>query len=95
MVVWDLPEEQVAQIGPALTAVAGITLCYQRRPVPVVWPFTLYCMIHARSRTEAMAVLGKACDEVGLRKVPHQVLFSIRCFKQTGARLLPEKGAAA
>ncbi len=95
MVVWDLPEEKVANIGPALTAVAGITLCYQRRPVPVIWPYTLYCMIHARSRPEAMAVLEKACDEVGLRQVPHQVLFSIRCFKQTGARVLPEKGAAA
>ena len=95
MVVWELPEEQAASIGPALAAVPGVTLCYQRRPAPVVWPFTLYCMIHARSRAEAMAVLDKACDEVGLRKVPHQVLFSIRCFTQTGARVLPEKGAAA
>ncbi len=95
MVVWDLPEEQIAQVGPALTAVPGITLCYQRKPVPGTWPYGLYCMIHARSRVEAMAVLDRACDEVGLGKVPHQVLFSIRCFKQTGARVLLEKGAAA
>ena len=95
MVVWELPEEQIANVGPALTAVPGITLCYQRKPVPGVWPYSLYCMIHARSRVEAMAVLDRACDEVGLGKVPHQVLFSIRCFKQTGARVLLEKGAAA
>ncbi|WP_282610936.1 Lrp/AsnC family transcriptional regulator [Pelagibius sp. Alg239-R121] len=95
MVVWELPEEQVAHVGPALTAVPGITLCYQRRPVPNTWPFSLYCMIHARSRPEAMAVLDRACDEVGLRSVPHQVLFSVRCFKQTGARVLRDKGAAA
>lgn len=95
MVVWELPEKQVAHVGPALTAVPGITLCYQRKPVPGVWPYSLYCMIHARSRVEAMSVLDHACDEVGLGKVPHQVLFSVRCFKQTGARVLLEKGAAA
>lgn len=95
MVVWELPEEQVARVGPALTAVPGITLCYQRKPVPGLWPYSLYCMIHARSRVEAMTVLDRACDEVGLGKVPHQVLFSVRCFKQTGARVLLEKGAAA
>ncbi len=95
MVVWELPEEEINRVGPALTAVPGITLCYQRRPVPGVWPYSLYCMIHARSRVEAMSVLDRACDEVGLREVPHQVLFSVRCFKQTGARVLLEKGAAA
>ena len=95
MVVWDLPEKDIGRVGPALTAVPGITLCYQRRPVPGVWPYSLYCMIHARSRVEAMTVLDRACDEVGLRQVPHQVLFSVRCFKQTGARVLLGKGAAA
>ncbi len=95
MVVWELPEEEIPRIGPALTAVPGVTLCYQRRPVPGIWPYSLYCMIHARSRVEAMTVLDRACDEVGLRHMPHQVLFSVRCFKQTGARVLLEKGAAA
>ncbi|NIA69695.1 Lrp/AsnC family transcriptional regulator [Pelagibius litoralis] len=95
MVVWELPEAEVERVGPALTAVRGVTLCYQRRPVPGVWPYTLYCMIHARTRAEAMAVLDRACEEVGLAEVPHQVLFSIRCFKQTGALVVSPNGAAA
>ncbi|WP_299623277.1 AsnC family transcriptional regulator [Pelagibius sp.] len=95
MVVWELPEEEIGRIGPALTAVRGVTLCYQRRPVPGVWPYTLYCMIHARTRAEALAVLGRACTELGLAEVPHQVLFSIRCFKQTGALVSAPSGAAA
>ena len=84
MVVWDLPEDSIDRIGPAVTAVPGVTLCYQRRPVPDVWPYSLYCMIHARSRTEAMAVLDRICDEVGLANVPHQVLFSIRVSSKPG-----------
>ncbi len=95
MVVWDLPPEEAARIGPALAAVPGVTLCYQRRPAAKIWPYTLYCMIHARSRQEAMAVLDRACGETGLAGVPHQVLFSLRCFKQTGAMVAPSAGAAA
>ena len=95
MVVWELPEEEIDRIGPALTALRGVTLCYQRRPVPGVWPYTLYCMIHARTRAEALAVLERACSELGLAEVPHQVLFSIRCFKQTGALVSAPSGAAA
>jgi DNA-binding Lrp family transcriptional regulator len=85
MVVWQLPPEQVATVGPALAAVPGVTLCYQRRAVPDVWPYTLYNMIHGRSREDALAVLDKARALPGLRGVPHEVLFSTRCFKQTGA----------
>lgn len=85
MVVWKLSPEKAAEIGPELARVPGITLCYQRRAVPDVWPFTLYCMIHARSREEAMAVLHDAQKLPGLTGVQHDILFSIRCFRQTGA----------
>ncbi|MEO3427404.1 AsnC family transcriptional regulator [Pelagibius sp. CAU 1746] len=95
MVVWDLPPEEAERIGPMLAAVPGVTLCYQRRPAGRVWPYTLYCMIHARSRQEAIAVLDRACEETGLAGVPHEVLFSLRCFKQTGAMVAPSAGAAA
>ncbi|MEX3007855.1 AsnC family transcriptional regulator [Hoeflea sp. TYP-13] len=93
MVVWELPEAEIESVGPALAAVPGVTLCYQRRPVPGVWPYTLYCMIHARSRAEAFGILERACDDVGLASVPHQVLFSVRCFKQTGALITEAKEA--
>jgi len=95
MVVWDLPPEEADRVGPALAAVRGVTLCYQRRPLPGVWPYTLYCMIHARTRAEAMAVLDRACQETGLTDVSHKVLFSLRCFKQTGALVAQSNGAAA
>ncbi len=95
MVVWELPTQEAERIGPVLAAVPGVTLCYQRRPVPGVWPYTLYCMVHARSRAEAMAVLDRAVAETGLDGVPHQVLFSLRCFKQTGALVAAPSGEAA
>lgn len=94
MVVWDLPQERVPQAGRAAAAQPGVTLCYERRPVPGLWPYRLYNMIHARSRDEALAVLAGLGALPDFAAVPHRVLFSTRCFKQTGA-LLHRSGAAA
>lgn len=95
MVVWQLPEADIDQAGRALTALPGVTLCYQRRPVPVLWPYTLYCMIHARNRSEAFSVLAQAREIEVLANVHHEVLFSIRCFKQRGAMIDNAQGTAA
>ncbi len=85
MVVWDVAD--AAQAGPALASLPGVTLAYERRPVAGVWPYRLYCMIHARSRPEAMDVLATARALPALAGVDHRILFSTRCFKQSGARL--------
>ena len=85
MVVWQLPPEAIEAAGRALSQVPGVTLCYQRRTVPGVWDWPLFCMIHARSRPEAMAVLDRARALPDLAGVPHKFLFSTRCFKQRGA----------
>jgi hypothetical protein len=45
-------------------------------------------MIHARTRMQALEVLGTARALPALWGVPHRILFSTRCFKQSGARLL-------
>jgi hypothetical protein len=52
-------------------------------------------MIHARSRDEALTTLGRVAAEVGLAEVLHRVLFSVHCFKQTGAMVLSGREAAA
>ena len=87
MVVWDVRETDVAAAGRALARVPGVTLCYERRPVPGVWPYRLFCMIHARSRASALAVLDRAAALPELSGADHRVLFSTRCFKQSGARI--------
>lgn len=88
MVVWNLPDAAIEAAGRALSQVAGVTLCYQRQTVPGIWPFGLYSMIHGRSRPEALQVLDRAAALPELQAVPNRVLFSTRCFKQTGARIV-------
>jgi DNA-binding Lrp family transcriptional regulator len=95
MVVWRIPEADVDRAGVVLAAARGVTLCYRRRPDQRHWPFNLYCMIHARSRDEALTTLGRAAAEAGIADIPHRVLFSLHCFKQTGAMVVSEREAAA
>lgn len=87
MVVWDVAASATQTAGQALAALPGVTLAYERRPVAGLWPYRLYCMIHARSRPEALAVLETARALPELAGVDHRILFSTRCFKQSGARL--------
>lgn len=87
MVVWDVTEAATLAAGQALAALPGVTLAYERRPVAGVWPYRLYCMIHARTRIDALEVLGTARALPALQGVDHRILFSTRCFKQSGARL--------
>ena len=87
MVVWDVPDGATDAAGEALAALPGVTLAYERRPVAGVWPYRLYCMIHARTRMQALEILGTARAHPDLRGVDHRILFSTRCFKQSGARL--------
>ena len=70
MVVWDMPHEAITDAGPLLAAHPGITLCYERRPVPGIWPYRLYSMIHARSRAEALNVLDRVCALPEFREHP-------------------------
>ena len=50
MVVWDVPDAQVAEAGAILRELPYVTLCYRRPRRPPVWPYNLFCMIHGRER---------------------------------------------
>ena len=89
MVVWDVPDARVSELGRTLGAQAFVTLCYRRPRRPPHWPYNLFCMIHGRDRDEVLANLADMVDRLGLRDIPHRVLFSRRCFKQCGARYAP------
>lgn len=94
MVVWDMPEHRILEAGQVAASFPGVTLCYQRCTVPGLWPYSLYNMVHARTREEALAVVKELQRRPQFANVAHRVLFSTRCFKQTGA-LVHRKEAAA
>ena len=87
MVVWDVAPQDMETAGRSLATLPGVTLCYQRQTVPGAWRYGLFSMIHGQSRSDALAVLDAARALPALTDTDHRVLFSTRCFKQTGALL--------
>lgn len=86
MLVQDIPDERVGELGEALAREPGVTLCYQRPRVAPDWPYNLFCMIHGQARGEVETKIAELRERLGLTDCAHDVLFSLTRFKQTGAR---------
>ncbi|WP_227370106.1 AsnC family protein [Halomonas sp. M20] len=90
MVVWDIPDDQVAMVGRRLAAERAVTLCYRRPRRLPDWPFNLFCMIHGIARQRVLLELDALTQRQGLEAIPRQVLFSTHAYRQRGARYAAE-----
>lgn len=86
MLVHDIPDEQVSEIGRALAEEPAVTLCYRRPRLLPDWPYNLFCMIHGRERGEVESIIADLRQRHGLNDRAHDILFSLTRFKQNGAR---------
>jgi DNA-binding Lrp family transcriptional regulator len=86
MVVWDIPEQKIKQLGQQLGQLEFVTLCYRRPRRLPDWRYNLFCMIHGHDREEVMARVDEMRKGTGLQDAAYEVLFSTRRFKQCGAR---------
>lgn len=86
MVVWDIPDQEVGQLGVCLGQFSFVTLCYRRPRRLPEWRYNLFTMIHGRDRESVLARVDELVASCGLQDIPHEVLFSRRRFKQRGAR---------
>ena len=86
MLVHDIPDERVSELGRALAEEPAVTLCYRRPRKLPDWPYNLFCMIHGRERADVEAIIAALRQRHGLNDCAHDVLFSLTRFKQNGAR---------
>ena len=86
MVVWDIPDEQVAAVGQALASEPLVTLCYQRPRRLPDWPYNLFCMIHGIDRERVEAQIRELIGGRRLADCRHAVLFSSKAYRQRGGR---------
>lgn len=95
MVVWDVPDGEVGEIGRLMATFPFVTLCYRRPRRLPAWPYNLFCMIHAKDHEEARAHVGDLVSDLDLTEIQREILFSRRRFKQRGARYCrPEERSA-
>ena len=85
MVVHNIPDALVQQLGHQLGQHPGVTLCYQRPRVGTEWPYNLFCMLHGRERTDVERKIAELRTTHGLQDYAFDVLFSRTRYKQQGA----------
>jgi DNA-binding Lrp family transcriptional regulator len=79
MGVWQVPDEQILDIGRRMASVRGISHCYQR-PTYQDWPYSVFTMAHGRSKEECDAVLDAIAEQTGIHE--RATLYSSTEFKK-------------
>ena len=80
MIVWNVPEDKIQQTGSKLGAFPQVSHCYQRPTYPD-WPYSVFSMIHCKTRQEADQVAKEIQKQIGIDD--YKILFSSREFKKT------------
>ncbi|MCX7100276.1 MAG: AsnC family protein [Methylobacter sp.] len=84
MIVWNVPDQVIKQLGKEISHFSFVTLCYQRPKQPE-WPYNLYCMIHGKDKATVLNQLEQLIEACHLNCFDKEILFSRQCFKQRGA----------
>ena len=91
MTVWDVPDDVVDEVGPAVASLEFVTHCYERPRHEGVWPYNFFAMTHGRSEAESQRRIEEVratMDEYwNVSEGDWDTLFSTEILKKTGIRM--------
>jgi len=91
MTVWNVPDDLVETVGPAVAALDFVTHCYRRPRHEGVWPYNFFAMTHGRSEEESQRRIEQVRDVMAdhwdVTEADWDTLFSTAILKKTGIRL--------
>lgn len=79
MVVWNVPDDRVDQVGQQFASFSKVSHAY-RRPAKKQWPHALYTMVHASSTDELEQTIREMSQQSGVTKF--RALKTIRELKK-------------
>ena len=91
MTVWDVPDDLVSTVGPAVAGLDFVTHCYERPRHDGVWPYNFFAMTHGRTEAESAERIQQVSEVMAeywdVGDDDWDTLFSTRILKKTGIRL--------
>ncbi|MEF8852010.1 MAG: Lrp/AsnC family transcriptional regulator [Haloarculaceae archaeon] len=91
MTVWDVPDDVVDEVGPAIAEFGFVTHCYRRPRHEGVWPYNFFAMTHGRSEAQSERRIRQVRDRMAeywdVTDDDWDTLFSTRILKKTGIRI--------
>ncbi len=88
MSVWDVPSDNISQLGKMVGALDYVSHCYHRPRLLPDWPYNLFAMVHGQTRDEVEHKVVSISNLLGDHDRGHEILYSKRILKKTGLRLL-------
>jgi glutamate-1-semialdehyde 2,1-aminomutase len=79
MVAWRVPDGSIESVATFAASLPQVSHCYQRLTYPD-WPYSLFTMIHAKSKEDCRALAQKISQETGVSD--YVILFSTREYKK-------------
>ena len=87
MSVWNVPDEQVHELGKKIGDLDFVSHCYHRPRHLPDWPYNIFAMVHGRDRAEVEQKVRQIADLLGDANQGHAVLYSTKILKKTGLRI--------
>ena len=86
MVVWDIDNTVVDQLGATIGELDFVSHCYRRPRLPG-WPYNLFTMVHGKTHAEVEQKIVRIRDKIDSGYRGHTALKSSKILKKTGLRL--------
>jgi len=90
LVAWRVPGDRRDEAGACLARFPGVTHCYERRPVPGRWEYSLYTVHHGSTRGDVEDEVRGCAEAAGLDE--YTVIFSTEELKRVPAVRVRENG---
>ncbi|MCL0041617.1 AsnC family transcriptional regulator [Peptococcaceae bacterium] len=87
MIVWNIPEDRIDEIGNKLVRLKDVTHVYKRKPHEK-WPYNFYAMIHRKTREECYERAKELADMIS--EYDYQLIFSIKELKKSSMHYFTE-----
>ena len=87
MSVWNVPDNQVSELGRKIGDLDFVSHCYHRPRHLPDWPYNVFAMVHGHDRAEVEQKVKQIAELLGDANQGHAVLYSTRILKKTGLRI--------
>ncbi len=88
MIVWQVPEDRIEEVGGIMAGFQEVTHCYQRPAYPPDWPYNLFTMVHGRKREDCREIASRLSKAAGIDNF--RMIFSTDELKKSGMKYFLE-----
>ncbi|MGD0622618.1 MAG: Lrp/AsnC family transcriptional regulator [Thermacetogeniaceae bacterium] len=88
MIVWQVPEDRIEEVGGIMAGFQEVTHCYQRPAYPPDWPYNLFTMVHGRKREDCQEIASRLSKAGGIGN--YRMIFSTDELKKSGMKYFLE-----